>query len=91
MKSLTDINVQNGGIKIKKINFEQILLTALPFTVFIDYAFQENNMTLTSTVMKRLAGRFEGKGGIDLEGMFRFLSEAHNKTGRDSVLAIHKR
>ena len=48
-------------------------------------------MTLTSTVIKRLAGRFEGKGGIDLEGMFRFLSEAHNKTGRDSVLAIHKR
>ncbi|WAR31202.1 hypothetical protein MAR_033744, partial [Mya arenaria] len=54
-------------------------------------SFQENNVSIPGSLLKSLTVKFESKRGIDLEGMYRFLSEAHNNTGRDSVLARHTR
>jgi len=48
-------------------------------------------MAIPSLQLKTLVNKFDSSKGIDLEGMFRFLTEAHHKTGRDSVLALHTR
>ncbi|XP_045197699.2 echinoderm microtubule-associated protein-like 2 isoform X2 [Mercenaria mercenaria] len=54
-------------------------------------ALQENSVTLPSLLLKSLIAKFDSTKGIDLEALFRFLMESHGRTGRDSVMAMHKR
>ncbi|KAL4219403.1 hypothetical protein ACF0H5_021983 [Mactra antiquata] len=54
-------------------------------------SLQENNISFPSVLQKALIAKFESSKGIDLEALFKFLKESHSRTGRDSVLAMHKR
>ena len=55
------------------------------------FFFQDNSITFPSLLLKTLITKFDSTKGIDLEALFRFLIESHARTGRDSVMATHKR
>ncbi|XP_062585319.1 echinoderm microtubule-associated protein-like 2 [Saccostrea cucullata] len=54
-------------------------------------AFQDNQIKLPSRITQFLIDRFEDNRGIDCERLYRFLTEAHLKSGRDSVVALQRR
>ncbi|XP_021366584.1 echinoderm microtubule-associated protein-like 1 [Mizuhopecten yessoensis] len=54
-------------------------------------AFQENHVKLSNRVVQILLGRFEDQQGVDFEKMYRYMTEAHTRSGRDSVMALQSR
>jgi hypothetical protein len=68
------------------INFITSLCLPLTFD-----CFQDNSVSFPSLLLKTLITKFDSTKGIDLEALFRFLIESHGRTGRDSVMAMHKR
>ncbi|XP_033726226.1 echinoderm microtubule-associated protein-like 2 [Pecten maximus] len=54
-------------------------------------AFQENHVKLSNRVIQLLLERFEDQHGVDFEKMYRYLTDAHTRSGRDSVLALQCR
>ncbi|XP_060076352.1 echinoderm microtubule-associated protein-like 2 [Ylistrum balloti] len=54
-------------------------------------AFQENHVKLSNRVVQLLLERFEDQHGVDFEKMYRYLTDAHTRSGRDSVMALQSR
>ncbi|XP_069102321.1 echinoderm microtubule-associated protein-like 1 isoform X2 [Argopecten irradians] len=54
-------------------------------------AFQENHVKLSNRTVQLLLERFEDQHGVDFEKMYRYLKDAHTRSGRDSVLALQCR
>ncbi|XP_078329786.1 echinoderm microtubule-associated protein-like 4 [Crassostrea virginica] len=57
----------------------------------LNQAFQDNQIRLSGRVSQYLIDRFEDNRGIDCERLYRFLTDAHMKSGRDSVMALQRR
>lgn len=57
----------------------------------LSQAFQDNQMRLSGRVTQYLIDKFEDNRGIDCERLYRFLTDAHLKSGRDSVVALQTR
>jgi hypothetical protein len=66
------------------------VITSLCLPLTFD-CFQDNCVSFPSLLLKMLITKFDSTKGIDLEALFRFLIESHGRTGRDSVMAMHKR
>lgn len=73
--SLRNYSNVDGRISIKELNL----------------ACQDNSIQLHSRVMQILQQKFEDHRGINIEKLFQYLSEAHSRSGRDSVMAMQLR
>ncbi|XP_076105646.1 echinoderm microtubule-associated protein-like 2 [Mytilus galloprovincialis] len=73
--SLRHYSNVDGRISVKELNL----------------ACQDNAIQLNSRVVQILQGKFEDQHGINIDKLFQYLSEAHSRSGRDSVMAMHLR
>ncbi|CAC5425874.1 EML1_2 [Mytilus coruscus] len=73
--SLRHYSNVDGRISVKELNL----------------ACQDNNIQLNSRVLQILQGKFEDQHGVNIEKLYQYLSEAHSRSGRDSVMAMRLR
>ncbi|KAK3096016.1 hypothetical protein FSP39_021958 [Pinctada imbricata] len=57
----------------------------------LNQALLDNHVKLSGRIYQHLVTKFEDHQGINFEKLYKYLTEAHMKSGRDSVLAMQKR